>query len=168
MRSAAGSIGSGTGAALAIGRRHGVVEDGAGMRLEISGPQGCSIVDLLTTDMAGRTVDRGAARPGEQHEASGQPRHRPGAFAQPARFESSGVADLGIETGQEAVEAVERAVIEAQRQRLVGRARRAGDAPQHLERLAVRGRTTLSERTVGRRIGPGKKQARRQAVFAAR
>ena len=68
-----------TGAALTIGRRHGVIEDSAGMRLEISGPQGCGIVDLLTTDMAGRTVDRGLARPGEQREAGGQPHHRPGA-----------------------------------------------------------------------------------------
>ena len=59
-----------------------------------------------------------------------------------------------METGQKAVEAVQRTVIEAQRQRLVGRARRAGDAPQHLERLAVRARMALSQRTVRRRIGP--------------
>ena len=72
-------------AALAIRRRQGAIEDGAGMRPEISGPQGNGILDLLTADMAGWTVDRGAARPGEQCEASGQPDHRAGAFpSQPA------------------------------------------------------------------------------------
>jgi hypothetical protein len=135
-----------------------VKEQRAGVGTEIVRPQAHRALRRGAADRT-RRAGRARRRPRQQFQHARQPGHGAAPLAQPGLLQILGLRQLGAQPREESIEGGEPALVEAEHQRIVGRARCGRDAPQRGQRFIVARRLAEAERTMAWRVGPGEQQA---------